>query len=93
MSARSPRIRRARRTDPTSVALREIDMAIDLVRTGRARVVELAGLDAAERAAGLGIAQAQAAQVGFSLRRSPTQPGAVTLRIGPSLDDAEAAGG
>lgn len=78
---------RVRRPDPLDVALREIDIAIDLVRSGRAIVVELCGLAGAERAAGLGVAQAQAAGVGFSLRRSGGSGGAVSLRIGPSLDD------
>jgi hypothetical protein len=74
------------RPDPFDVALREIDVAIQLVVSGRARVVELVGLDAAERAAGPGLAQAQAAGVRFELQRSSADAGVVRLRIGPNLD-------
>jgi hypothetical protein len=81
------RLRGARRPDPLDVALREIDIAVDLVRSGRARVVELVGLPAAERAAGVGLAKAQAAGVRFSVQRSGPAAGAVSLRIGPSFDD------
>ena len=71
----------------STVALREIDIAIELVVSGRARVVELVGLEAAERAAGQGLALAQAAGVEFELHRSSSAAGAVSLRIGPALDD------
>jgi hypothetical protein len=74
------------RPDPLEIALREIDVAIVLVVSGRARVVELAGLEAAERAAGPGLAKAQAAGVSFELKRSRSDAGIVSLRIGPSLD-------
>lgn len=74
------------RPDPLEVALREIDVAIQLVVSGRARVVELAGLEMAERAAGQGLAQAQAAGVRFELKRSRSDAGIASLRIGPSLD-------
>jgi hypothetical protein len=77
------RSRRAPAPDPFDVALREIEVAVDLVSSGRARVVELVGLPAAERAAGFGVATAQAAGVQFSVQRSAT--GSVSLRIGPSL--------
>lgn len=73
--------------DPLDVALREIDVAIELVISGGARIVQLSGLEAAERAASLGLAQAQAAGVGFALQRSASAGGAVSLRIGPRLDD------
>ncbi len=72
--------------DPLDVALREIDVAIELVVAGLARVVQLTGLDAAERAASLGLAKAQAAGVRFELQRSSAAPGAVSLRIGPRID-------
>ena len=39
--------------DPYDVAVREIEIAIELVVSGRARVVQLSGLEAAERAAAL----------------------------------------
>jgi hypothetical protein len=77
------RSRRAPAPDPFDVALREIEVAVDLVSSGRARVVELVGLPAAERAAGFGVATAQAAGVQFSVQRSGT--GSVSLRIGPGL--------
>jgi len=51
-----------------------------------ARVVELAGLEAAERAAGQGLAKAQAAGISFELKRSRSDAGIVSLRIGPTLD-------
>jgi hypothetical protein len=72
--------------DPYDVAVREIEVAIELVLSGRARVVQLSGLEGAERAAAVGLAQAQAAGVEFLLQRSATAPGAVSLRIGPTLD-------
>ena len=73
--------------DPFDVALREIDTAIQLVVSGGARIVQLSGLEAAERAAPVGLAQAQAAGVDFALQRSGSAGGAVSLRIGPRLDD------
>jgi hypothetical protein len=73
--------------DPFDVAVREIEVAIELVVSGSARVVQLSGLEAAERAAALGLAQAQAAGVEFAMQRSGSAPGAVSLRIGPRHDD------
>ena len=73
--------------DPFDVAVREIEIAIELVLSGSARVVQLSGLEAAERAAASGLAAAQAAGVGFTLQRSGSSAGAVSLRIGPHLDD------
>ena len=73
--------------DPLDVALREIDVAIQLVLFGGARIVQLSGLEAAERAAALGLAKAQAAGIEFALQRSSSAPGAVSLRIGPRIDD------
>ena len=81
------RVRGARRPDPLDVALREIEIAVDLVSSGHARVVELVCLAAAERAAGVGLAEAQAAGVEFSVLRSGPDGGSVSLRIGPRLDD------
>ena len=73
--------------DPLEVALREIDVAIQLVLSGGATIVQLTGLEAAERAAAQGLAEAQAAGVEFALQRSASFPGAVSLRIGPCVDD------
>ena len=80
------RISSIRDPDPLTIALREIDIAIELVLSGAARVVELAGLEAAERAAGQGLAQAQAAGVRFELHRSSVATDVVSLRIGPTID-------
>jgi hypothetical protein len=77
------RSRRAPAPDPLDLAIREIEIAVDLVSSGRARVVELVGLAAAERAAGYGVARAQAAGVQFSVQRFGS--GSASLRIGPSL--------
>jgi hypothetical protein len=79
------RITPIRDPHPRTVALREIDVAIELVVSGRARVIELVGLEAAELVAGQGLAQAQTAGVAFELHRSSTAAGAVSLRIGPAL--------
>lgn len=73
--------------DPFDVAVREIEIAIQLVVTGRARVVQLSGLEAAERAAPIGLAAAQSAGVEFALQRSGSDPATVSLRIGPRHDD------
>ena len=72
--------------DPYDVAVREIEIAIELVLSGRARVVQLSGLEAAERAAAVGLASAQTAGVDFALQRSGSGAGAVSLRIGPRHD-------
>lgn len=69
--------------DPFDVAVREVEIAIELVVSGRARVVQLSGLEAAERAAAAGLAAAQSAGVGFALQRSGSDPVTVSLRIGP----------
>lgn len=73
--------------DPLEVAHSEIEVAIRLVVSGGARIVQLSGLEAAERAAALGLAKAQAAGVEFALQRSDSVGGTVSLRIGPCLDD------
>ena len=79
-------MRSARQPDPLEVALREIDIAVDLVSSSRARVVELVGLPAAERAAGFGLARAQTAGVRFTVQRTGNAAGSVSLRIGPRFD-------
>jgi hypothetical protein len=72
--------------DPLEIALAEIEVAIELVRRGQARRVRLVGLAAAEEAAGLGLARAQAAGVRFAIERS-TEPGqAISVVIGPTID-------
>jgi hypothetical protein len=79
-------IRPASVADPLEIALFEIDVAIELVRRGQARRVHLSGLTAGERAAGEGLARAQAAGVAFGLERDAAA-GAVSLVIGPAIDD------
>lgn len=80
-------IRPAHPTDPLEIALVEIDVAIALVQRGQARRVRLIGLDGGERAAALGLARAQAAGVEFALERSEASRDAVSLLIGPAIDD------
>lgn len=79
--------RRASAVDPLEIALAEIDVAIALVTGGQARRVHLCGLSAVERAAGLGLARAQAAGVQFALERDAAPGRAVSLVIGPAIDD------
>ena len=73
--------------DPLDVALAEIDVAITLVQAGQARRVHLVGLAAAERAAGQGLARAQAAGVHFALERTEPPARAASIVIGPAIDD------
>ena len=74
--------------DPFDVAVREIEIAIELVVSGRARVVQLSGLEAAERAAAVGSRRRRrSAGVEFTLQRSGSAPATVSLRIGPRHDD------
>jgi hypothetical protein len=73
--------------DPLEIALAEIDVAILLVRGGQARRVRLCGLSAGQDAAGLGLAWAQAARVRFVLERGALPSAAVSLLIGPAIDD------
>lgn len=80
-------IRPARAVDPLDIALVEIDIAIALVQRGQARRVRLVGLDGGERAAALGLARAQAAGVAFAFERSAVSGDAVSLLIGPAIDD------
>lgn len=79
-------VRAAPVADPLEIALAEITVAIELVRRGNARRVRLVGLEAGERAAGAGLAQAQAAGVRFALERGASPDRAVSLLIGPSID-------
>ena len=73
--------------DPLDLATREIGIAIELVLSGGAMVVQLSGLDGAERAAALGLAEVQTAGVEFALLRSGSPSRTVSLRIGPRLGD------
>ena len=73
--------------DPLEIALAEIDVAIELVRRGHARRVRLCGLSAGERAAGPGLARAQEAGLRFTLQREAAPGVAVSLLIGPVIDD------
>jgi hypothetical protein len=77
----------ARVADPLEIALVEIDIAIALVQRGQARRVRLVGLDGSERAAALGLARAQAAGVWFALERNEASDGAVSILVGPAVDD------
>jgi hypothetical protein len=72
--------------DPLEIALSEIDVAIEMVRRGQARRVRLCGLAAGERAAGPGLARAQAASVRFAVERGEAPGLAVSLLIGPAID-------
>jgi hypothetical protein len=71
--------------------LAEIDAAIAMVVTGAARRVCLVALTSVEAIAGIALARAQAADVGFHLDRDVG--GAARLTIGPlaetGRDDAE----
>ncbi|MBA2757535.1 MAG: hypothetical protein H0U37_08865 [Chloroflexi bacterium] len=80
-------VRPASIADPLEIALAEIDVAITLVRRGQARRVRLIGLSAGERAAGPGLARAQEARVRFTLQRAAAPGVAVSLVIGPAIDD------
>jgi hypothetical protein len=80
-------VRAAPAADPLEIALSEIDAAIELVSRGLARRVRLSGLVAGERAAGPGLARAQDAGVGFVLERGAAPGCAVSLVIGPAIDD------
>ena len=73
--------------DPLDIALNEIEAAIELVRRGMARRVRLCGLTAGERAAGSGLARAQEAGVYFALERGVAPLFAVSILIGPAIDD------
>jgi hypothetical protein len=73
--------------DPLVIAVAEIEVAIELVLRGTARRVRLVGLLAGERAAGEGLALAQEAGVQFALERGAAPGYAVSLVIGPAIDD------
>jgi hypothetical protein len=66
------------------VDLAEVDAAIGMVVTGAARRVCLVALTGVEAIAGIALARAQAAEVGFHLDRDAG--GAVRLTIGPRAD-------
>jgi hypothetical protein len=70
------------RTDPDEVALVDIDAAIELVRSGAALRVRLAGLAEAAGLASAALARAQAAGVDFAVDRHGA---AMTLTFGPRL--------
>jgi hypothetical protein len=70
------------RTDPDEVALVDIDAAIELVRSGAALRVRLAGLAGAAGLASAALARAQAAGVDFAVDRHGA---AMTLTFGPRL--------
>lgn len=76
----------ARNPDAMERTLGEIDAAIAMVARGFARSVRLVNLPLAEDSAFDAAARAQAAAVGFSLKREGMS---VTLIIGPRLEDDE----
>ena len=80
-------LRVAFEADPLEVALAEIEVAIELVRRGQARRVRLVGLAGGERAAGPGLARAQTAGVRFAIERGEAPALAVSILIGPAIDD------
>jgi hypothetical protein len=80
------RLRPASPPDSVEIALAEIDVAIALVRRGHARRVVLAGLEAAEHAAAIGLARAQAAGMGFALERPDLSGHPFSLVVGPKVD-------
>ena len=67
--------------DPIERDLTEIDAAIALVAVGSATRVHLVGLLRPERAAAVGLAHAQQANVAFSVDRDPQ--GRTTVVVGP----------
>ena len=68
------------RTDPDELALVHIDAAIELVRSGAALRVRLAGLAEAADQVSAALARAQAAGVDFAVDRHDA---AMTLTFGP----------
>lgn len=70
--------------DPAERALLEIDAAIALVAGGTAATVRVCGQPGVEDVAVAGTARAQAARVGFQLRREAS--GSVTVVVGPRLE-------
>ena len=70
--------------DVAMLDLAEIDAAIGMVVAGAARRVCLVALTGVEAVAGVALARAQAAEVGFHLDRDAG--GAVRLTIGPRAD-------
>jgi hypothetical protein len=72
--------------DPAARDLTEIEVAIDLVAAGVASRVRLVSLARPESVAAQGLAEAQAAGVGFALERDGA--GAVSLTLGPLVEPA-----
>ena len=70
--------------DVAMLDLAEIDAAIGMVVAGAARRVCLVALSGVEAVAGIALARAQAADVGFHLDRDAG--GAVRLTIGPRAE-------
>jgi hypothetical protein len=68
------------RTDPFELDVANLEAAIELVRSGLANRVRLVGLSDPETLAPIGLARAQAADVGFTVDR---RDHALTLTIGP----------
>jgi hypothetical protein len=70
--------------DQAARDLTEIEIAIDLVAAGAASRVRLVSLSRPESVAAQGLAEAQAAGVGFALERDAA--GAISLTLGPLLE-------
>ena len=70
------------RTDPFELDVANLEAAIELVRTGLAQRVRLVGLADPATLAPIGLARAQAADIGFIVDR---RDDALTLTIGPRL--------
>lgn len=68
------------RTDPFESDVANVEAAIELVRSGLARRIRLVGLIAAVDLAPIGLARAQAVDVGFTIDRHGDS---YTLTIGP----------
>jgi hypothetical protein len=75
--------------DPAARDLTEIEVAIDLVAAGAANRVRLVSLSRPESVAAQGLAEAQAAGVGFALERD--EAGAISLTLGPLVELADEA--
>ena len=70
------------RTDPFELDVANLEAAIELVRSGLAQRVRLVGLADPATLAPIGLARAQAADIGFTVDR---RDDALTLTIGPRL--------
>jgi hypothetical protein len=76
--------------DATDRSLTEIEVAVELVRTGRARRIRLAGLPFAEDLAAIGASRAGLAGVAFRIEHGPGS--LVTVTIGPLTPAGTVAG-